>query len=92
MSLLISFLTNSWIGCLVTRYRNIAAVINPKINEWVIPLWVKMKNSGSKNPIKIKIKSKSADVPPKLPSIGHLDPIKNKIMKGIRKCVKRSMG
>jgi hypothetical protein len=50
-----------------------------------------MKNSGSRNPIKIKIKSKSTDVPPKPPSIGHLDPIKNRIMKGIRKCVKRSM-
>ncbi len=63
-----------------------------KIKVWVIPLCEKTKRYVAKNPIHvIKIVSKSGAIPPNAPSSLFLLLRANKIIKGTKKCVKKSI-
>jgi hypothetical protein len=56
-----------------------------------IPLWLKINNSGERNPMAKKMKSKSIEIPPKAPDSLFLTLEKLKIMKGTKKWVKKSI-
>ena len=69
ISRFIKLLINPLTCFLDMTYKNIVEVINPKINECVIPLCEKMNRLGDNIPIQaIKMVSKSGAIPPKAPA------------------------